>query len=48
METKSRDRSSWTIPSYWQSGENRPFQALIGPLGNPNSLLTNLMVLAVE
>jgi len=38
----------WTVFSSWQPGEDHPFQALIGPLGNPASRLTNLMVLIVE
>jgi hypothetical protein len=37
-----------TVPATWQSGESRPFQALAGPLGNPASMLTNLLVLTVE
>jgi hypothetical protein len=37
-----------TIPLTWPSGEDYYFQALIGPLGNPNSRLTNLMVLHLE
>lgn len=36
-----------TVPSWWQSGEQFPFQALIGPKA-PGSILTNLMVLTVE
>jgi len=39
---------SGLVPSYWQSGEQYPFQALIGPLGNPSSELTNLMLLISE
>jgi hypothetical protein len=37
-----------TIPTFWNPGEQYPVQALVGPLGNPNSVLTNLMVLTVE
>lgn len=37
-----------TVPGYWLPGEEKPFQALIGPLGNPNSVLTNLMALTIE
>jgi len=36
-----------TVPTSWQAGEEYPFQALLGPLV-PGSVLTNLMVLAVE
>jgi hypothetical protein len=39
---------STKIPSNWQVGESHPLQALVGPLGNPNSVLTNLLVLTVE
>jgi hypothetical protein len=35
-------------PPGWQLGDSHPFQALVGPLGNPASVLTNLMVLTVE
>lgn len=37
-----------TAPGFWQPGEVRPLQALIGPVGNPGSTLTNLNVLEVE
>jgi len=37
-----------TVPLSWSSGEEYPFQALVGPLGNPNSVLTNLMTLEVK
>lgn len=37
-----------TVPSFWFPGEEKPLQALVGPLGNPNSVLTNLMTLTVE
>jgi predicted outer membrane repeat protein len=36
------------VPGVWNPGDEKPLQALVGPLGNPNSVLTNLMVLAVE
>jgi len=37
-----------TVPGSWQTGEQYPFQALVGPLGNPSSELTNLMLLRVD
>jgi len=37
-----------TVPTSWQTGEEYFFQALVGPLGFPDSILTNLMVLIVE
>jgi hypothetical protein len=37
-----------TVPMSWSSGEEKYFQALVGGLGNPNSVLTNLMTLEVE
>jgi len=37
-----------TVPSYWQSGEEYPFQALVGPWGGPYTMITNLMVLKVQ
>lgn len=37
-----------TIPGSWTSGYEAPTQALVGPFGNPSSVLTNLMVLEVE
>ena len=37
-----------TVPPSWLPGEEYPFQALVGPFGNPSSVLTNLMVLTVE
>ncbi len=40
--------ASGTVPSFWQPGEQYPFQALAGPLGNPASELTNLMPLVVQ
>lgn len=36
------------VPAFWIPGEEHPFQALVGPPGNPSSLLTNLMILTVE
>lgn len=37
-----------TIPPSWQSGERYHFQALVGPRGNPGTVLTNLLSLEVE
>lgn len=37
-----------TVPVNWAPGDEHPFQALIGPLGNPSSQLTNLMVLEAQ
>jgi hypothetical protein len=37
-----------TVPLFWSAGDQHPLQALIGPLGNPGSVLTNLLVLTVE
>jgi hypothetical protein len=37
-----------TVPASWQAGEGKPLQALIGPFGNPASVLSNLLVLQVE
>ena len=37
-----------TVPTSWQTGQEQPFQALIGPIGNPGSVLTNLMIMKVE
>ncbi len=36
------------VPTFWYTGEDRPFQALVGPLGDPSSRLTNLMMLRVQ
>jgi hypothetical protein len=36
------------VPGVWNVGDEQPFQALVGPFGNPGSVLTNLMVLQVE
>jgi hypothetical protein len=37
-----------TVPLSWNPGDEYPLQALVGPLGDPNSVLTNLMLLTVE
>ena len=37
-----------TVPPGWSPGEEYPFQALVGSLGNPGAVLTNLMTLTVE
>jgi len=37
-----------TVPSSWIAGEERPFQALVGPWGGFYSRLTNFMMLTVE
>jgi len=37
-----------TIPTQWNSGEEYPFQALVGAPPWPSSRLTNLMVVTVE
>jgi len=36
------------IPGFWIPGEEKPMQALVGPLGAYTSVLTHLMVLIVE
>ena len=36
------------VPSFWNPGEEKPFQALVGSLWGVNTRLTNLMVLQVE
>lgn len=36
------------VPSSWKHGESYPFQALVGPWGDPQTRLTNLMTLEVE
>ena len=36
------------LPSAWAPGDKRPMQALVGPMGNPSSVLTNLMLLEIE
>lgn len=37
-----------TVPGFWLPDEQKPLQALVGPLGNAATLLTNLRVLVVE
>jgi hypothetical protein len=37
-----------TVPPSWNSGEEYPFQVLVGSLGNPSSVLSNLMTLTVD
>ncbi len=37
-----------TVPVTWSTGEQYPFQALIGPWGGNYTRLTNLMLLVVE
>ena len=37
-----------TVPTSWSSDDECPFQALVGPLGTVDPVLTNLMVLAVQ
>jgi hypothetical protein len=37
-----------TVPLIWNSGDEKPFQALIGPPGSTTSELSNLMVLKIE
>jgi len=39
---------SATVPGWWLPGEIKPLQALVGPLGNPASMLTNPDLLVVE
>ncbi len=39
---------SATIPATWHSGDQKPLQALVGPLGASGSRLTNLLLLTVE
>lgn len=39
---------SATIPASWHPGDQKPLQALVGPLGAPGSRLTNLLLLTVE
>jgi len=38
----------FTVPSTWLPGGEHPFQALVGPFGGANTVLTNLMVVKVE
>jgi len=40
--------SSFTVPTTWGAGDVKYLQALVGPVGNPGSRLTNLMTLIVE
>jgi hypothetical protein len=40
--------SPFSVPPSWSPGEEHPFQALVDVIGNPDSVLTNLMVLEVE
>lgn len=35
-------------PTYWFTGQDHPFQALVGPYNDPDSRLTNLMLIKVE
>jgi len=37
-----------TAPGFWNPGEEKPLQALVGRQGDPYSVFTNLMVLTVE
>jgi len=37
-----------TVPLTWSEGDEKPFQALVGPFGGPYTRLTNLMVLHVR
>jgi len=37
-----------TVPAVWVPGEEYPFQAHVGAWGDPDTLLTNLLVLDVE
>jgi len=37
-----------TVPTFWVAGDEKPLQALVGPLGSPYSFLTNLHVLVVQ
>ena len=39
---------SVTVPSSWNAGDQKPLQALVGPLNGPYTKLTNLMLLHVE
>ena len=36
------------IPSVWQPGDRRPFQALVGNWGGPDTQITNLLLVVVE
>ena len=37
-----------TVPAGWIPGDEYPYQALLGPLGAPSSILSNLMIVVVE
>jgi hypothetical protein len=37
-----------TVPWGWSVGKEHPFQALVGPIGGADTLLTNLLVLTVD
>jgi len=37
-----------TLPLFWNPGDEKPLQALVGPIGNTLSLLTNLLVIELE
>lgn len=37
-----------TVPAWWSPGREFPFQALVGPPGDPATVLTNLLVLEVD
>jgi hypothetical protein len=37
-----------TVPGTWSAGDEKPLQALIGPLGAPFGKLTNLLILSVD
>jgi len=37
-----------TVPAGWIPGDEFYFQALVGPLGNPDTTLTNLLILIVQ
>jgi len=37
-----------TVPVSWNPGDHPPFQALVGEWGNPDTTLSNLMVMFVE
>ncbi len=36
------------VPGFWQPGDIKPMQALVGRLVNPAAMLTNLLILEVE
>jgi hypothetical protein len=37
-----------SVPIQWQTGDQRYLQALVGPIDNPGSILTNPLTLTVE